>query len=385
MKLETLIRRTLDEWSTEARVPPGLADRAVRRAGRQRVRTLALAAGSAALTTATVLTGVTVGTGGGPDPRPAVRPVPADTALHADPRRSPPLRLVAAGRIAMSAYYVPRGAPPEGNAVRRSWYLYDPASGGYRATPWAQVDVAPGLRRAAVLEGPLPAARVGVLDMATQKVVRWIPLARRAGGLAWSPDGRRLAVTTYDRDPDQIGPPGTPGRTGFYLVDPRSGRAVFHALPPDADNLNVRQDLGWSRTGALLWSPTTRVPAKKFYDLAGEPRPAPAHEADGQEAAGLSPNGRYLATPGSGPGPSTAVVDVVTGRTVGVQPVEQLSVWADDTHLIAVACDPKKCTGRGEFRNRLVLVGLDGRTVTPLTGYQVSDRPGAWRPLFTRR
>ncbi|MEV5750975.1 hypothetical protein AB0L00_24395 [Actinoallomurus sp. NPDC052308] len=384
MKLETLIGRSLTEWSADATVPAGLAERALRRRTRRRVRTVALATGAAALV---AVGAVTTGVERGPAPRPATRPV--DTSLHADPAHSPPVRFVAAGRIAMSAYYVTHRT---GNglavASQRTWYLYDPASGGYRETPWAYLAVAPGLRKAAVLEGPLPAARVGLLDTRTRKVTRWIPLGRRAGGLSWSADGRRLLVTTYAQSPDLPTGPRSSTRTGFYAVDAKTGHTgSFHPLPPDADNFNVRQDLGWSRSGALIWSPTGRVPTRTFYDLRGRPQAAPPHEADGDQAAGLSPNGRYVATgnPGTGPGPLTTVKDAAAGRTVGVQPVEQLSAWADDGHLIAVACEPKACMGKGEFYNRLVLVSVDGKTITPLTGYRHTDRGSSWTPVFTSR
>ncbi|MCO5970182.1 hypothetical protein [Actinoallomurus soli] len=388
MKLETLIRRSLTEWSAEATVPAGLAERALRRRIRRRVRTVALATGAAALVAAVAVTADLERNPASPSaPRPATRPTPADTGLHADPAHSPPVRLVAAGRIAMSAYYVTHRTGL-GAAPQRRWYLYDPASGGYRVTPWAYLAVAPGLRQAAVLEGPLPAARVGLLDTRTRKVTRWIPLDRRAGGLSWSADGRRLLVTAYVQNPDLPTGPRTSTRTGFYVVDAKTGRpGPFRPLPPDADNFNTRQDLGWSRTGALIWSPTGMVPTRTFYDLQGRPQTAPPHEADSNEEAGLSPDGRYIAmgNPGSGPGPLTTVKDVTTGRTAGLQPVEQLRAWADDGHLIALACEPKGCMGKGEFHSRLVLVTVDGKKITPLTGYQHSDRSGSWTPVFTPR
>ncbi|MCO6007286.1 hypothetical protein NE236_20090 [Actinoallomurus purpureus] len=400
MKLETLIQRSLQEWSAEARVPTGLADRALRRRTRRRIRSAALVAGAVAAVATTV---VTVDLRTESASRPAAPLMPNDTSLHADPTHAPPRRLVAAGRVAISAYYIGQQSSAGGKAVRQNiWYLYDPASGGYRRTSWTYVDVAPGLGQAAVLEGPLPAARVGLLDMRTQKVTRWITLGRRAGGLAWSPDGRRLLVTTYDRTPDAPGGVGTSSRTGYYLVTAASGKAAFHALPADRNTIGARQDLGWSRNGRLLWAPTNTEPAKHFYDLNGRPQPAPPHEDETYVGdAGLSPSGRFLsrgnphAVPGKtiadwrrhnlGLDPATAVQDVTTGKQVGVQPVEQLKAWADDRHLIAVACQTKACSGRGEFYNRYVLVSVDGKTITPLTGYQNSDAVGAWHPIFTPR
>ncbi|MBC6457473.1 hypothetical protein [Actinomadura sp. HBU206391] len=169
-----------------------------------------------------------------------------------------PRRLVAAGHTAVAAYSTARtrssGDGPK--TIEYTWHLYDPASGMYERTPWAHLDVAPGMRQAAVLEGPLPASRVGVLDMKTQRVTHWIPVGHPVGGVSWSPDGRRLVLTAYDKNPDVIGPgdPGSCSRTGYYVVDAASGRGSFHTLAPDPDNFNSRQDLGWSRSGTLIWA-----------------------------------------------------------------------------------------------------------------------------------
>jgi hypothetical protein len=370
---ETYLRQTLEEWSEDARVPTGLADRALRRRTGRRVAKVALAVGAAALLAGTGA--VAVGTRSGPPP--VARPV--DTSLHTDSEHAPPQRFVAAGQVAVSAYYVAQGDPRK---VTRTWYLYDPTSGGYRKVPWAWVDVAPGLRQAAVLDGPLPTTRVGILDMKTQRVTHWIPLKAAAGGLSWSPDGRQLLVTTYARDPDKMGStPFSGARTGFIVMDVKSGKAHFHSLLFDRENPNTRQDFGWSRSGKLIWAQRMNTPFKLFYDLNGKPQAAPPHEADRQEEAGISPNGRLIALPGPPPGPNTVVNDLQTGHQAGVQPMQQLRAWADDTHLIAQGCLPNACGGKGEFYNRLVLVDVSGKTVIPLTGY----KKGGWEPIFTHR
>lgn len=384
MKTETFLTQTLEEWSADAQVPAGLADRVLRRRTRRRFTSAALVVGSAALLAGA---GVTVQTQVG-KPHAVARPM--DTSLHSDPTSTPPKRLVAAGQTAISAYYTSH-APQTSRGPRkitRSWYLYNSASGGYQKVPWAWVDVAPGLQRAAVLDGPLPSARVGILDMSTQKV-HWIRLKAAAGGVSWSPDGRKLLVTTYATDPDtNNGPFSTAARTGFIVVDVKSGEAHFHRLLANRDDPNTRQDLGWSRDGKLIWAPTAKEgPIKLFYDLNGKPQPAPGHEADSSEEAGVSPNGRLLAVPGPPPGPNTIVNDVTTGKPkqVGVQPVEQLNAWADDSHLIALACSPNKCGSKGEFHNRYVLVSVDGKTLIPLTGYVKNSEVSGWQPVFTHR
>jgi hypothetical protein len=171
-------------------------------------------------------------------------------------------------------------------------------------------------------------------------------------------------------------------RTGFTVVDADFRLGAFHPLPADGNNPNVRQDLGWSRSGALLWAPTATVPTKVFYSLTGAHRPAPPYEADMVEAAGLSPNGTLLPKFGPAPGPDVTFTNVKTGKVAAVLPIEQARVWADDTQLFAIACLVAKCPGDGgEFKNRLVLIDLSGK-VTPVTG---ARRANAWAPVFTHR
>jgi hypothetical protein len=371
---ETYVRKVLEEWSTEARVPSGLADRALGRRTGRRFTKAALVVGAAVL-----LAGAGVVVDTRLTPNPVTRPV--DISLHTDPADAPPTRLVAAGKTAMSAY---RTLRVSGKKVGYTWYLYDPASDGYRKVPWAWLAVAPGLRQAAVLDGPLPTTRVGILDLRTQRVTRWINLRAAAGGLAWSPDGRRLLVTTYATDPEANYRPGTGARTGFILVDPQSGDAHFHSLLFDRANQNGRQDLGWSRDGTLIWAPTMnfRPPTRLFYDLDGVPRPAPAHEADQLEKAGISPNGRLVATHS---GPGLSVNDLTTGRPVSNLPVMQIVAWADDAHVVVLTCDLKKCGGPRTLGYRFVLMSIDGKTATPLTGYKTLATVDSWDPVFTPR
>ncbi|MDN3354590.1 hypothetical protein [Actinomadura sp. DC4] len=374
MNTETYVRKVLDEWSDEARVPPGLADRALKRRTEGRFTKAVLAVGMVALL---VGAGVAVDTRLTPDPAPR----PVDTSLHTDPADAPPKRLVAAGTIALSAY---RTLSYSGGEQSSVWYLYDPASGGYEKVPWAWVAVAPGLRQAAVLDGPLPSAHVGILDMKTRRV-RWIGLRAAAGGLAWSPDGKRLLVTTYATDPDKNYRKGTGARTGFIVVDPVSAEAHFHGLLFDRANPNGRQDLGWSRDGRLVYAPSMNFfpPTRLFYDLNGAPRPAPAHEADQMEVAGISPDGRLMATHAR---MDLSVDDTATGRQVSALPVWQMVAWADNSHLIVLMCDRgDKCGGPRTFSFRYALMSVDGRTTIPLTGYKPNAYVNSWQPEFTHR
>ena len=371
MNTETYVRQILDEWSGEARVPSGLADRAL---GRRTGRRYAVAALAVAVTALLIAAGTMVATRRDP-----AHPRPVAVTLHTDLTDAPPKHLVAAGRTALSAY---RTLQVSGERVVSTWYLYDPRSGGYQKLPWAWLAVAPGLRQAAVLDGPLPSARVGIMDMNT-RTVRWIGLRAAAGGLSWSPDGRRLLVTTYATDPDASYRPGQGARTGFIVLDPRTGEAHFHHLLFDRGNPNGRQDLTWSRDGRLISAPSMnfRPPTRTFYDLNGTGRPAPAHEADQLEAAGISPDGRRLATHETR---GISVKNLSTGRFTPL-PVMQLVAWADDTHVIGLGCDPDHCGGPKTLSYRYVLLSVDGRTSVPLTGLKTLAVVNSWEPVFTRR
>ncbi|MGI5426056.1 hypothetical protein [Streptomyces sp. CA-179760] len=257
------------------------------------------------------------------------------------------------------------------------------------------------MKTAAVLERGLPVDRIGLLNLATHKVERWIEVDRgvggvdrSVGGVRFSPDGKRLVATAYGRDPDALG--SEPSRTGFYVVDVTAGRADFTERPPRKDDSGShprggRQDFMWSRDSTLLWEPWANRTGKVFYDMHGKEVPAPEQEARlGAPGALLSP-GKKLVT-GKFAGDDgrivSEVLDANNGRRVALVPGQQLLAWADDDSLIAWRCDPERCDpGKGEFRNRLVLVSLDGESVTPLSGFRKADLhySGRWTPVFSRR
>ncbi|MFC4118715.1 hypothetical protein [Nonomuraea zeae] len=396
-----MLRDTMEDWADEARVPHDLADRALRR------RSWA-PAGAAVLVVA-MIAAVAVFVTGQREPAPVVRPAagvtlparpsPAPSDVRADTENSPPAKLIAAGGMAMSAYYTTgREAIGEDQVrVRRTWFLYDPRTDGYERTPYAWVDVAPGLQVAAVLEGDLLSRRLGVLDLNTRQMLTWIELEHPVASVAWSPDGTRILATAYSSYPDilvgkgdQAGPSmaGSP-RTGYYLIDVPGGTADYHELPPLPGHLsdepitngNGRQDLGWSLDGKLIWGPTSTRPDRVFYTLDGERQEAP----EGQRYVGYSrisatsPDGRLVLGPDGLP---TEITEAATGKVAGRQQVLQLHAWADDDNVIALGC-AGECDD--EFNNGLVLVSVDGSRTTQLTRNRDSDREGAWRGVLTPR
>ncbi len=143
MNPETLLKDTLREWAGEARVPHDLADRALGHRRRRRKRAVLLAAATAVVTVAALVT-VPAVLSGAPsrDERataataattmatidPVVSPAPAEPAetdVRTDTENSPPVRFIAAGRMAVSAYSIWREEKIPGGQVRSSstWYL----------------------------------------------------------------------------------------------------------------------------------------------------------------------------------------------------------------------------------------------------------------------
>jgi hypothetical protein len=428
-----ILKETMDEWSREAHVPADLADRALRRRGHRRLGTATIAALAAAAVVTSVA--LVVPRFGPHDPvasparhevirlAPAHRPPAKVTSgddteggVLTDTGNSSPKKMIAAGRVAVSAYWTGRWRKTGdgGETLDRTWYLLDQVTRTYEKTPWAYLDVAPGLRYAAVLEKTLPARRIGVFDMETRRMLAWIPVDRPVGGVAWSPDGTKLVATTYDRDPEQRAAPSTecppgsgdqvpvqgPGsedrpsipnmigtsRTGFYVVDVATADAGdFHAVDPcSASSWNSRRDFGWSLDGSLLFERgDSRERPALFYDLDGRPHDPPSADSvvlSRWSQAGVSPDGRLLA---GAAGLPTSVTELSTGRVVGHQQVLQLLAWADDDHLVALGC-----TGRcgNEFNNGLVLVSVDGEQAVQLSYYRKnSQAEGTWQPVLTLR
>ncbi|BCM66081.1 MULTISPECIES: WD40 repeat domain-containing protein [Streptomyces] len=406
MNVEELVREVLREQAdAQPPVPAGFADRVlgVRRRRRTR-RLLSVAAATAAVVAVAV--GVPLLHPGGNEVRPAAVPAPAGIRSHPD--QSPPRELIAAGRTAMAAYYTRRTVPQGGDrgVTHRTYWLLNPETGRYeKDARWSFVAVAPGLRTAAVLERTLPAARIGLLDLATGEVERWIPVSHGVAGLAFSDDGRRLVATAYSANPDQavkVADAGNTGRTdwgpwwqgkvrtGFHVVDVSSGKATWSAVPPGRNDIG-RLDFAFSRTGDLVYSQAVggRDGMQQFYDLTGRKAAAPADERHlrSDVPARLSPDGR-LGAWGLVAEPHrmsySAIRDPLTGEEIGRARGAQLLAWADDRRLIAWERDPE----RKEYRDRLVLVTIGEKGVVPLSGYR---KPNAeyhqqeWNPVFAER
>ncbi|MBO1335288.1 WD40 repeat domain-containing protein [Streptomyces sp. VRA16 Mangrove soil] len=406
MNVDELLKEALREQADSVEpAPADFADRvlATRRRRHGRTVTLAAVAVTAVIAGAVVVPQI----GGGEDVRPAGVTGTQDVIAHPD--QSPPKDVIAAGRTALASFVTYKTVVyKNGDGIRERIYgVIDPTTKTYRKTTrWSWLSVAPGLRTAAVLEKDVPAKRIGLLDLATNKVKRWIPVARGAAGLAFSPDGSKLVATTYAKDPDRLykrnrvddgsgkimpGPDFQSTRTGFAVVDLRTGHSDWHEVTENEDT-NARQDFEFNADGTLVHAGvmTGGVP-EQYFDLKGRKAAVPAGErhVEWYIEAGLSPNGKLVAGDFAGKGDEIAVAvnDARTGKVVEKLPAQQLVAWADDKRVVAWGCDPKRCDGTGEFHNQLLLITLGTHKVVPLSDFRKAsaDYPGRWSPQFTRR
>ncbi|MFF6998850.1 WD40 repeat domain-containing protein [Streptomyces sp. NPDC008313] len=406
MNVDELLRDTLHEQAAGGvSPPPDFADRVLTVRRRRGRRIAAVAAATAAVIAAAVA--VPVMSGGGDDVRPASEMNRSDIIGH--PSQSPPRDLIAAGDIAVAGYFTRTNVKESATlgVATRVYRLLDQETGRYeKADKWSVVDVAPGMRTAAVLEKRLPAKRIGLLDLVTGEVDRWIPVGHGVAGVAFSPDGGKLVATTYSENPDLLHKVdydsdgdgkkndwdvqfGESARTGFYVLDVDSGKGSWSKVAAEADRVNPRQDFAFSHDGKLVYSGLITAPNQQYYDFEGHKTATPAREKYTHWAveAGLSPDGKRVAGDfaGSDKRSASAILDPLTGRQVTTVRGQQLLAWADDKRLIAWEATPGP--GSSEFHNGLALVTIGSDKVVPLSGFRkgVDGAPGRWTPLFARR
>lgn len=405
MNVEELVRDSLRELAGEqAPARPGFADRVLAVRRRRRTRRIV---GVAAATAAVV--GIAVGVpqlnSGREDVRPASVLDGRGTSAHPD--QSPPRDLIAAGDVALAAYFTSEIVPEQksGGVVERTYWLLDPKTGRYeKDSRWSFVAVAPGSRTAAVLERNLPAQRIGLLDLATGEVERWIPVDHGVGGLAFSYDGRKLVATTYGENPDlrtkqtggdgavlSVPKHGESSRSGFHVVDVASGTASWTGVRSGSRDIGSRQDFAFSRAGDLVYTPVSGPGdgLQQFYDLDGDKVATPANERHLRTDvdARLSPDGSLAATGLSKEVPDksySSIRDPLTGKEITKVRGAELLAWVDRNRLIA----QERTAGEGAYRPRLVLVTIGSDEVEWLSGPSAQkdeDLSYTWEPVLARR
>ncbi|MDX3585401.1 WD40 repeat domain-containing protein [Streptomyces europaeiscabiei] len=409
MNVDELVRDSLREQAAEQQpLGPGFADRVLTARRRRRNRSIATVAAATAAVVA-VAVAVPLLDSGRDEVRLATEMNRSDIIAHPD--QSPPRDLIAAGDVAMAAWYTLETVKTSKDTAvsARAYWILDQETGKYvKDTRWSQVAVAPGMRTAAVLEKDLPARRIGLLDLLTGEVERWIPVDRGVASVDFSSDGGRLVATTYSKNPDALTVAGNdvdgdgkkndfiPNwsesyRTGFYLVDIDSGRTKWSEVPPEKDDdvpiVNPRQDFSFSRDGQLVRSGLAVEPHDQYYDLQGNKVAKPANEKylTWSVKARLSPDGKLAAGGFAGGVRTTAseIIDPYTGKRLHKIRGQQLLTWVDNKRLIA--WDIK--AGDNEFHSALVLVTIGSDRTIALSGALKGNdgAPGRWNPVFATR
>lgn len=406
MNVDDLVRDALREQAAQQPLAAGgFADRVLAVRRRRRTRRIVVAA-AATVAVVAVAVAVPLLDSGKEDVRPSGGIV-VEKKTQAHPDQSPPREEISVGGTTLAGYFIPETVKKtaDSSVYQRTYHLLNPKTGRYaKAADWSWIAVAPGGRTAAVLERDLPASRIGLLDLTTGKVQRWIPVDHGAGGLAFSRDGRKLLATTYAENPDlQVTsqdsdggvPAPTSSRTGFYVLDVASGAGAWTEVklvgnpddPRGGTFLNSRQDFALTDDGRHVWAgnPMGDI-GKEFWDLKGAKVSAPAGDKylEWYVDAGKSPSGRLVAGDFAGEKWKTSsyVVDAGTGAKTEVRG-QQLLAWVGDKQLIA--WDIGK-NDKNEFHQRLVLVTVGSAKEVPLSGFREGNDgdAGRWEPLFAQ-
>ncbi|MFE9024171.1 WD40 repeat domain-containing protein [Streptomyces sp. NPDC007808] len=403
MNVEELVRDSLRELAAEQKpAGPGYADRVLAVRRRRRTRRLASVAAATAAVVGIAVAVPLLDTGKEDVPPASVL---NDRGTSAHPDQSPPSDLIAGGDVALAAYYTTQIVPrsKDRGVSERTYWLLDQETGRYeKDARWSVVAVAPGMRTAAVLERTLPARRIGLLDLTTGEVERWIAVDRGVGGLAFSYDGSRLVATTYDENPDVrlrqkdddavrwVPRYQRPSRSGFHVVDIASGRTSWAGVRDDRAFLS-REDFAFSRSGDLVY---TSVPGpgdglQQFYDVDGNKVAAPPNERHLRTdvEARLSPDGSLAAGGLAKEVPDksySSIRDPYTGKEITRVRGAELLAWVDDRRLIV----EERAAGEGPYRPRLALVTIGRDGVEWLSGpsrQKDDDLSHEWEPVLARR
>ncbi|WP_327356987.1 WD40 repeat domain-containing protein [Streptomyces sp. NBC_01304] len=410
MNMDQLVRDALREQAAQATTaPPDFANRVLAVRRRRRNSTIAGAALATAVAVAVGVAGPAMNDGKD-EPKLASQLDRSDIIAHPD--QTPPRDLIAAGSTALAAYYTQATVKETADrgVSKRTYHLLNQKTGKYvKTTKWSFLDVAPGMRTAAVLEQGLPAKRIGLLNLLTGEVERWIPVDRGVAGVEFSPDGSKLVATTYsknpdlrfrqDRDADGDDNPNDwmpdyqkSDRTGFYVIDVGSGEGSWSqvAVPEDDEGfgigINVREDFAFSEDDKLVYSRVASNPGRQYYDFEGNEAAVPEKEKHLRYVeAGLSPNGKLAAGDFAGGAKTTAswINDPVTGKHLHKIRGQQLLAWVDNKRLIAWDI----AQGDNEFHNGLVLVTIGSDKTVPLSGSRKGNdgADGRWQPVFATR
>ena len=211
MNVDELVRDSLREQAAEQPpAAPGFADRVLAVRRRRRTRTLASVAAATAAVVA-VAVAVPLLDSGKDDVRPASEMNQSDIIAHPD--QSPPRDLIAAGDVALAAYYTCEDRQAAEGRRRHRAHLLAPRPEDRQVREGHQVVRSSTSPPAC---GPPPSWRrtcpPSGSGCSTCSPARSSAGSRSTGasaGVAFSPDGSKLVATTYSKNPDlrlQAGP-----------------------------------------------------------------------------------------------------------------------------------------------------------------------------------
>ncbi len=191
----------------------------------------------------------------------------------------------------------------------------------------------------------------------------------------WSPDGRRILLTTYR---------STAGRltaTGFVVVDAATAKATV--VPAGTKDAVSDAPFVWAPggNGVARRLPGGSAVGLRLSDLRG--RPVRTFEGVGESGfkeSPFSPAGKRFATLCPGPRSAVCVWDTATGRRLAsfTAPASKTVIgWFNDAHLIVAdeTKDPR----------RVVVVNLRGQVVRALADIPAAEYgPARFLPRYTR-
>ncbi|KXK60940.1 hypothetical protein AWW66_16065 [Micromonospora rosaria] len=313
--LEEALRAAVRDLADQApRLNPELAAGALQRGRRRRTRRRVAVAGAAVLAVLAVLLPAALLRPERPLPPAGPEPTPTTTpellpAPDADWTGSP---------LALPGDWVVTGALRGGTGwvLDRARSRYLPAE-GYDAV-WP----APRGGFSAVVDHDRRPGQVGLVDLARERIT-WIDTGQGAPGLQWSPDGRRLVLTLFDKEA---------GTTRIGVLE-TSGR--LRSFPLDHTRYFCTDQCGltWARNGREVVLPQTEAFAPRSESARHPRRGVQLFSAeDGRPT-------RFLPIPGDPAGPWSWSPDdrlvVVQGQT------EPLLVRTDTGQVLRTLPDPE--------------------------------------------
>jgi hypothetical protein len=264
-------------------------------------------------------------------------------------------------------------------------YARDPRSGGFEPMgPYQEALVSPDGKWTALLpwlKDSIPQTYdfVRLIDRPTgrQFVVRLTDKSLHNFFPFWSPDGRRLLLTTFDESS------GTRKPVGFVIVDASAAKAT-----------PVKADVPGANSAPFQWAPGENAVAQRygagyhaglaFFDLRGKTiRTLPGVGETVSSESVFSPAGKWFITACPAGYTNLCVWDTTTGRRRTSFPVPRLNAnigWYNDAHIMLV--DRTKDTWR------VVVMNLKGKVVRVLADIPPSEdngSPGRAIYHYTRR